>query len=190
MPEIDYAARFEQRIDTRQAVACVLGLGYVGLPLAVALAEEGLRVIGLDVDAVKVRRLNAGESYVADVPAADVAALVAAQRLSASSDYGQLANADAVIICVPTPLSKTRDPDISHIVAVTEQIAQYLQPGQLVVLESTTYPRHNGGGGSTAPGRKRSARRRRFLPGLFAGTDRPRQRPTMVFATRPRSWAG
>ncbi len=128
------------RIARREASVGVVGLGYVGLPLAVALAQEGLRVVGVDVDEAKVRQIAAGQSYIADVPTADVAELVACGRFAATTDYAVLREVDAILICVPTPLSKTRDPDISYIVYAAERIAQIIQPGKLVVLESTTYP--------------------------------------------------
>ena len=128
------------KFERREAHVAVIGLGYVGLPLAVAFAEAGYRVTGIDLDARKVDAINCGESYIEDVPAAKVAMLAAANRLAATTDYSVLATCDAVSICVPTPLNKTGDPDISYIVNATEQIARYLHPGMVVVLESTTYP--------------------------------------------------
>ena len=118
----------------------VIGLGYVGLPLAVAFAEAGYTVHGIDLDQRKVDALNAGESYIGDVPAARLAPLVDAGRLSATTDYGALAACQAVSICVPTPLHKTGDPDISYIVAASDEVARSLHPGMVIVLESTTYP--------------------------------------------------
>ncbi|HEX9952532.1 MAG TPA: nucleotide sugar dehydrogenase [Rubricoccaceae bacterium] len=128
------------RIDRRDATVAVVGMGYVGLPLAVVFAEAGLRVIGLDVSQARMDQINGGESYIEDVPSETVARLVASGHLRGSADFADLALADAVSICVPTPLGKTRDPDVSYIAAATEQIARYLRPGQVVVLESTTYP--------------------------------------------------
>jgi UDP-N-acetyl-D-mannosaminuronate dehydrogenase len=128
------------RIRDRSATVAVLGLGYVGLPLAVGFAQAGFRTLGLDVDADKVERLNAGESYIADVPASTVAALVRGGRLSAGTDFARLQECDAVSICVPTPLSKTHDPDLSYVVAAAESIAAHVHAGMLIVLESTTYP--------------------------------------------------
>ena len=127
-------------VDDRTATVAVVGMGYVGLPLAVAFAEAGLTVVGLDVSAPRMAQINAGESYIEDVAAETVARLVASGRLRGSTDFADLAAADAVSICVPTPLSKTRDPDVSYIAAATDEIARHLRPGQLVVLESTTYP--------------------------------------------------
>ncbi len=128
------------RIESGDAVVGIVGLGYVGLPLVEAMADAGLRVLGFDVAGPVVERLNAGQSHVEDVPSEKVAALVEADRFEATTDMSRLAECDAVSICVPTPLSKTRDPDVSYIVAAAEAVARVLRPGQLVVLESTTYP--------------------------------------------------
>ena len=120
---------------------CVVGLGYVGLPLAVTFAEAGFRVRGVDTDAKRVEAVNAGRSHVPDVPSETVARLVLdAGRLSASTGYDAVGESDAVLICVPTPLGKTRDPDVSYIVSAASEIAPRLREGALVVLESTTYP--------------------------------------------------
>jgi UDP-N-acetyl-D-glucosamine dehydrogenase len=118
----------------------VIGLGYVGLPLCVEAAGSGVRILGFDVKQGVVDLVNAGESHIQDVPAESVAALRAKGMLEATSDMARLAECDAVSICVPTPLSKTRDPDVSFILSATESVAAALQPGQLIVLESTTYP--------------------------------------------------
>ena len=118
----------------------VIGLGYVGLPLAVAFAESGARVLGIDRDAHRVERVRAGQSFVEDVSAATLAPLVASGRLSAAGDVAALAGADAIVICVPTPLGKSKEPDISFIVGAADAVAAIIRPGQLVVLESTTYP--------------------------------------------------
>ncbi len=118
----------------------MIGLGYVGLPLAVAFGKTGFSVIGVDVDAERVARLRAGESPVEDVPSDELATLVAASRLAITTDTSALSAADAILICVPTPLGKSKEPDISHIVAAADAVATILRPGQLVVLESTTYP--------------------------------------------------
>ncbi len=129
-----------ERIENRTARFSVIGLGYVGLPLAVEFARAGYAVTGVDVDAEKVAKVNAGESYVQDVPTEVLASLVADGLLSASVDFDVLAEADVVSICVPTPLSKTKDPDVSYVVASSEELAQRLRKNQLVILESTTYP--------------------------------------------------
>jgi UDP-N-acetyl-D-glucosamine dehydrogenase len=128
------------KIASKQAHVVVVGIGYVGLPLVAEFARAGFRVSGLDNDPEKVRLLNAGESYIADVPTADLAPHVKSGRLDATTDRSILAKADAVVVCVPTPLNKTKDPDMRFIVSATEGIAQYQHPGMLVVLESTTYP--------------------------------------------------
>jgi len=129
-----------QRIDRRTAHVSVIGLGYVGLPLAVEMAQAGFTVTGIDIDESRVRRLQRGDSYIQDVPTREVKALVKSGRFTATTDFGVLKKADTVNICVPTPLSKQRDPDVSYIVAASEQVAKYLHRGMLVILESTTYP--------------------------------------------------
>ncbi|HET9947951.1 MAG TPA: nucleotide sugar dehydrogenase [Longimicrobiales bacterium] len=118
----------------------VIGLGYVGLPLAVEAARAGIRVLGFDVKPSVAEGVNAGRSHIQDVADADVAALRAVGTLEATTDMGRLAECDVVSICVPTPLSKTRDPDVSYILAASEAVAKGLRRGQLVILESTTYP--------------------------------------------------
>ncbi|MCH4543997.1 nucleotide sugar dehydrogenase [Ochrobactrum sp. A-1] len=129
-----------EKIKGRQAVAGVIGLGYVGLPLAAALARGGFATIGFDVDAVKVVRLNAGESYIDAVPSDQLARHVSKKLFRASSDFSELATCDVIVICVPTPLSKQREPDLSFVEATARTIAKHLRQGQMIVLESTTYP--------------------------------------------------
>jgi UDP-N-acetyl-D-glucosamine dehydrogenase len=129
-----------ERLETRQARGGVVGLGYVGLPLAVELAQGGMTVVGLDLDERKVDTINRGESHIPDVDSAAVAELVSAGRLQATTDFSVVATLDTINICVPTPLRKTKDPDMSFIVSAVESIARHLHPGMLVVLESTTYP--------------------------------------------------
>lgn len=128
------------RLNERRAVVGVIGLGYVGLPLAVEFARGGLKVIGFDLDQSRVDSINDGRSYIPDVPTEMVAALVERGKLSAATDFSHLTGTDAVIICVPTPLRKTKEPDISYILAAAEQVTAHLHSTQLVVLESTTYP--------------------------------------------------
>jgi UDP-N-acetyl-D-glucosamine dehydrogenase len=130
----------KQKIESRKAKVGVIGLGYVGLPLAVEFAKAGFDVTGFDVDASKVTELNAGRSYILDVKSEEVAEGVKTGRLRATTDMSKLADMDAVDICVPTPLRKTKDPDMSFVVSAAEQIAKYIHPGMLIVLESTTYP--------------------------------------------------
>ena len=128
------------RLEKREALIGVIGLGYVGLPLAVEFAEAGFTVVGLDVDAGKVEQLNNGQSYIPDIPTERVAPLVTAGNLRATTDYVDLRTADAISICVPTPLRKTKDPDMSYIIQAVDAIGEISHPGLLVVLESTTYP--------------------------------------------------
>ena len=130
----------ERRLEQRQARLAVIGLGYVGLPLAIEFARAGFTVYGIDVDAAKVAQLKRGRSYVGDVPSADVAQMVKAGRFHPTTDFAVLRKVDSVNICVPTPLNKTKDPDVSYIVAAAEEVARHLKKGQLVILESTTYP--------------------------------------------------
>ena len=128
------------RLQSKQARVGVIGLGYVGLPLAVAFARAGLNVVGLDVDVDRTDAISRGESYIGEVPGDDVRYAVETNALIATTDFGELADVDTISICVPTPLRKTRDPDLSYVVAAIETVAAHLRAGQLVVLESTTYP--------------------------------------------------
>jgi UDP-N-acetyl-D-glucosamine dehydrogenase len=128
------------KLNERRAVVGVIGLGYVGLPLAVEFARGGLKVIGFDLDRSRVDSINRGKSYIPDVPTEMVETLVGHGKLAAATDFSRLAETDAVIICVPTPLRKTKEPDISYILAAAEQVKAHLHSQQLVVLESTTYP--------------------------------------------------
>jgi UDP-N-acetyl-D-glucosamine dehydrogenase len=118
----------------------IIGLGYVGLPLCLQFARSGVRVLGLDIDAKKVSTLNSGRSYIQHIPAAEIKKLVRAGKFSATTDFTKIKNVAAVLICVPTPLKKNRAPDLSFVLKTGKSIAPYLQRGQLVVLESTTYP--------------------------------------------------
>src|SRR5437867_2611936 len=129
-----------EKIERRTARVGVIGMGYVGLPLAVEFARAGFRVVGYDVSDRVVKLINDGRSHIPDVPASAVAALVKEGRLEATSDSARLGELDAISIAVPTPLAKTRDPDMSYVVAATETVARHARPGQLIVLESTTYP--------------------------------------------------
>lgn len=129
-----------KKLIERRAIVGVIGLGYVGLPLAVEFARAGLKAIGFDLDQSRVDQINNGRSYIPDVPTEMVGALVEQGKLSAASDFSHLSETDAVIICVPTPLRKTKEPDISYILAAAEQVKLHIHSPQLVVLESTTYP--------------------------------------------------
>jgi len=135
-----WADQLTHKISTKTAKVGIVGLGYVGLPLAVEFAKAGFEVTGIDLLESKVARLRAGESYVQDVSTDEVASLVDAGKLRATTDFSAIAEMDTINICVPTPLRKTKDPDMSYIVSACEEIAKYFHPGKLVILESTTYP--------------------------------------------------
>lgn len=129
-----------QKLEQRTASIGIVGLGYVGLPLAVEFAEVGFHVIGLDVQQDKVNQLNSGSSYIPDIPTKRLAPLVASGHLCATTSYDDLQAVDAISICVPTPLRKTRDPDMSYIIQASQSISEICHSGMLIVLESTTYP--------------------------------------------------
>jgi UDP-N-acetyl-D-glucosamine dehydrogenase len=133
-------AALADKIKAKTARVGIVGLGYVGLPLAVEYAKAGYSVVGIDVQQSKVDQLNDGSSYVQDVPTSDVAPLVASGKLQATTDFAAVRDLDTINICVPTPLRKTKDPDMSYIVAACEEIEKHCHSGMLVVLESTTYP--------------------------------------------------
>jgi UDP-N-acetyl-D-glucosamine dehydrogenase len=135
----DTARALRARLAGRPTIG-IIGLGYVGLPLAVAFAESGASVIGADLDPQRVAAIRAGRSFIEDVPTPALGELVAAGRLGAADDVAALKDCDAIIICVPTPLGKSKEPDISFIVSAADAVAAIIHPGQLVVLESTTYP--------------------------------------------------
>jgi UDP-N-acetyl-D-glucosamine dehydrogenase len=134
------ALALKERILARRAVVGVVGLGYVGLPLAVEQARAGFPVVGLDDNALKVDKVNRGISYIPDVASDELARVVSLGRLRATRDYAALKDADVIVVCVPTPLTAHKEPDLSYILAVTQKVRTILRPGQLVVLESTTYP--------------------------------------------------
>ncbi len=140
MPENEYLSRLKKKVENRELKVAVVGLGYVGLPLAVRFAEFGFTVVGIDLDKKKVDSINAGVSYIDDVPTASVAECVKKGKLRASADPNVYGEVDSISICVPTPLSKFRDPDLGAVISVADAMAKYLRAGQLVVLESTTYP--------------------------------------------------
>ena len=137
---VSCAEGLAEKIQTRSARVGVVGLGYVGLPLAVEFAKAGFHVTGIDVQQSKVDQINAGECYIQDVAEEDVLSLWKTRRLAATSDFAAVAELDTINICVPTPLRKTKDPDMSYILSACQRIAQYFHPGMLVILESTTYP--------------------------------------------------
>jgi UDP-N-acetyl-D-glucosamine dehydrogenase len=129
-----------KKIEDKQVQVGVIGMGYVGLPLAVEIARAGIRVIGIDIVESKIKQINDGSSYIPDVPSSELSKYVRSGSFKAVSDFRVLNQLDAVIICVPTPLGKTKDPDLSMVVAAVERIAENLRANQLIVLESTTYP--------------------------------------------------
>jgi len=137
---MDYTNTLIKKFEDQTAKVAVLGLGYVGLPLAVVFAESGFNVIGIDPIGKKVETLNKGESYILDIPTERVKKLIKTGALSATTDFAALSQVDAVSICVPTPLRKTGDPDLSYILSVAETLQKYIHPGLAIVLESTTYP--------------------------------------------------
>ena len=134
------AASLLEKIESRRARTGVVGLGYVGLPLAVELAKAGFHTTGIDLDQRKIDAIVAGRSYIPDVATSEVQRLRDAGKLDATADFSVVKELDTINICVPTPLRKTKDPDMSYIVSAVEAIANYLHPGMLIMLESTTYP--------------------------------------------------
>ncbi len=132
--------QLERKIQSKQARAGIVGLGYVGLPLAVEFAQAGFSVTGIDIDEDKMAAIHRGESYIQDVPTSVLAPLVKAGKITATADFAAVADLDTINICVPTPLRKTKDPDMSYIVSSCQEIAKYFHPGMLIILESTTYP--------------------------------------------------
>jgi UDP-N-acetyl-D-glucosamine dehydrogenase len=129
-----------EKIAAKKAVVGVMGLGYVGLPLVREFCRGGMKTVGFDVDLNKVKMLNAGKSYIQHIPSSLVKELVSSKQFRATADMKELKKVDAIIICVPTPLSKTRDPEMKYVVSTAEMVSENLQKGQLVILESTTYP--------------------------------------------------
>lgn len=130
----------KDKIKKKKAHIAVIGLGYVGLPLAHAFAQKGQKVTGIDLDSSRVNKINSGVSYIEDLPTASLKKQVKAKLLNASTHYDVLKQADAIVVCVPTPLNRLKDPDISFIVSATDAIVKRLRKGQLIILESTTYP--------------------------------------------------
>jgi UDP-N-acetyl-D-glucosamine dehydrogenase len=137
---MNISRKFQQKIKNNQAVIGVIGLGYVGLPLVIRFAEEGFRVLGFDIDPQKVDKLNRGQSYIRHIPGEKISKLTRSGRVEATTKYARLKEPDAVLICVPTPLNKNKEPDLSYIEVTSDEIAKYLRRGQLISLESTTYP--------------------------------------------------
>jgi UDP-N-acetyl-D-glucosamine dehydrogenase len=129
-----------KKIEDKTAIVAIIGMGYVGLPLSVEVAKAGYRVVGIQRNPQKARMINSGQNYISDVNDNELKELVEAGRLSSTVDFSVLSEADVVIICVPTPLTKNKEPDVSHIISATEEIVRYIHRGMLFVLESTTYP--------------------------------------------------
>ena len=136
---MNYYQTLQDKISNKKAVISVIGLGYVGLPLIIRYVEEGYKVIGFDIDPEKIDKLKRGESYIKHIPF-DLIQTINAKGFVPTNDFTKIADVDAIIICVPTPLNKYREPDISFIVKTMEAILPYLEKGQVVSLESTTYP--------------------------------------------------
>ena len=132
--------KLEEKILNREAKIAIIGLGYVGLPLALTFVKKGFRVYGLDVDEDRVMKLGKGTSYILDVPSSEIKDAIAKRKFAVTNDFTPIREVDAVIICVPTPLYKTKEPDVSYIVSAVKNIKKYMKRGQIVVLESTTYP--------------------------------------------------
>ena len=130
----------KEKIKNHSAKICIIGLGYVGLPLAVEFAKKGFRVFGIDTDRERIKNVNSGRNYIRDIDSKEFKHLSLRKRIIATDDYSVLKEVDVIIICVPTPLRKTMIPDISYIIKATNMISKYLRKGQLVILESTTYP--------------------------------------------------
>src|SRR5215207_9174604 len=137
---MSHETKLLQAIRDKRAVIGIIGLGYVGLPLALTFLEKGFRVIGFDVDASKVSELTRGSSYIKHLDPARVEKAAANEKFVATADFQRLSEPDTLIICVPTPLTAQREPDMSYVVGTTRRVKERLRPGQLVVLESTTYP--------------------------------------------------
>ena len=131
---------FEKLIAERRACIGVIGLGYVGLPLIVEFSLKGYESVGFEVDETKTSEINAGRSYIVDVTSENVEKCVSEGLLTATTDFSKLNDCDVIIICVPTPLRKTKDPDMSYILTAGGEIQKYMRRGQLIILESTTYP--------------------------------------------------
>jgi len=138
--QMDHQAKLLEKLEARTATIGIVGLGYVGLPLAVAFAEVGFKVVGIDLSEEKVNLLNDGTSYIPDIPTDSVAPLVESGKLTAYTTYDALKEVDVISVCVPTPLRKTKDPDMTYVIQSTEAIAKIRHEGMLVILESTTYP--------------------------------------------------
>ena len=166
---------FPEKARTKNLTVAVIGLGYVGLPLAVEFARAGVAVRGIDVNGERVQAINRGESHIPDVPSATLAPVVQAGRLVASTAYRDCAAADATVICVPTPFTRMKAPDLSYIEAACTALAPHVGSGQPGGPPVHHVPRHHRGAGAPHPGDARAAGGPRLPPGLLAGADRPGQ---------------
>ena len=175
-PEHASAADLIDRLRTKRARIGVIGLGYVGLPLAVEFADAGFTVTPVDVDQSKVESIRRGESYIPDVPSERLREVVDAGRLSPTRDFAVLAEADAISICVPTPLRKTKDPDLSYIVAAVEEVSKYLRAGPADRARVHDVSGHHRRGRPADARARRAGGRARLLPRLLARAGRPGQR--------------
>ena len=164
------------RIADRSFRVGIIGLGYVGLPLARTFARNGFSCTGFDIDPGKIEKLNGGVSYIRHLDAKVFSDFIADGRFTPTTDFSRIDAVDACIICVPTPLNRYREPDLSYVVQTCETIAQHLRPGQLVVLEFDHLSRHHHGGGAADPRARRPQSRDRFLPRLLARARGPGQR--------------
>ncbi len=167
---------FETRLNDKTVRVGVIGLGYVGLPLVNAFWQAGLRAVGFDIDPGQDRTSGQGRDYIKHFAPENVRAMNASGRFSATADFAKLSEVDAVLICVPTPLNAAREPDLCYVTATTEMIAKHLHKDMLVVLESTTYPRHDDRGRGSDPREAAVEARHGRAPRLLAGTRRPGQR--------------
>ncbi|MCK5451375.1 MAG: nucleotide sugar dehydrogenase, partial [Candidatus Omnitrophica bacterium] len=137
---MDVYGKLRKRIETKKAVITVVGLGYVGLPMALEFSKKGFKVNGLDADLNRVKKLNKGRSYINDIPEMEISKAIKSGGLKVTTNSNVLQDSDAVIVCVPTPLGKTHKPDLSFIIDSSKTVSQHLRRGQVVVFESTTYP--------------------------------------------------
>ena len=139
LTSLDVTADMKHRIETREARIGIVGMGYVGLPLALLFSEERFAITGFDIDARKVETLNEGESYIVRIPGSEIQS-AQTKGFLATADYARIADMDVVIICVPTPLNEYHEPDLSYVTGTVSSLAPYVHEGQLIILESTTYP--------------------------------------------------
>ena len=153
-----------QRFRSHRAIIGIVGLGYVGLPLACAIARKGFSVLGFDIDSIKVDQINAGVSYIGHIGSSEISEMCKVGRLAATGDFSRVGELDAILLCVPTPLSRHREPDLTYVVKTTESIAPFVRSGQLIVLEFDNLSRHDTRRHATDSGAQWYAFRPRLLP--------------------------